>query len=452
MNQRNMTRMLAPAIGAAVLLTGTGLTTYAAASPVPAQAQTVRDQRAVVGWIERNAGRLRTVDPAAPLDDLAPVRRSIGNATIVGLGESVHRVSEETTLKHRVLRYLVERMGFRSVAWEEDWTLGVDLDKYIRTGQGDLTVLMSRMSRAWRTQEVADVLRWLRDFNAGRPEHDKVRFVGVEYYSTSPPAYDAIAAYVAKAAPARLPEVEEHLDAIKPPDMDMAAYVWWYAELDDKEPYIRHVSELYELVEGLPHRPGDRAYALTLQYARQVVWFYEHFALEGSAQYAYRDAHAARNLRWWRSFNGGKIAYWAASGHTAVAPDLRFTVLPDEVRFASVGSYLGRWYGRGYRSIGFTFDHGTVGTGAGGSVVAPPPPANWFERPFGAVRHRQFATDLRADAPAAVREWLRAPVTTRGAPELVPGRPYDSYLSGGTLAQWFDVIVHRQEVTASRPL
>jgi erythromycin esterase-like protein len=71
-------------------------------------------------------------------------------------------------------------MGFRSVAWEEDWTTGLQIDKYIRTGKGDLNALMGRMSPQWQSRQVADVLAWLRDYNAGRS--DKVRFVGVEYY------------------------------------------------------------------------------------------------------------------------------------------------------------------------------------------------------------------------------------------------------------------------------
>ena len=31
---------------------------------------------------------------------------------------------------------------------------------------------------------------------------------------------------------------------------------------------------------ALPHRPGDRAHAVTLHHARQIVSFYEHFALQ----------------------------------------------------------------------------------------------------------------------------------------------------------------------------
>jgi erythromycin esterase len=47
-----------------------------------------------------------------------------------------------------------------------------------------------------------------------------------------------------------------------------------------------------------------------------------------------------------------------------------------------------------------------------------------------------------------VRRWLDAPLKTRG---LADGNP-DSYMDGGSLAQWFDVIVHRQEVTPVLPV
>lgn len=103
-------------------------------------------------------------------------------------------------MKHRVLRFLVEDRGLRSVAWEEDWTTGVEIDSYIRTGVGDVDAIVREMSPQWQWREVAEVLRWMRDFNARRA--DKVRFVGVEhYYFTRRPAYDAVTAYVARVAP-----------------------------------------------------------------------------------------------------------------------------------------------------------------------------------------------------------------------------------------------------------
>lgn len=427
----------------------------AVASPAFA-ARTVDPRPQVTDWIRHNATQLATIDPSAPLDDLAPLRRMIpGDAVIVGLGESTHGACEETTLKHRVLRLLVEELGFRSIAWEEDWTIGIQLNQYILTGEGDLDALMRDMSTTWRSPEVAAVLRWLRDYNASHA--DKVQFVGVEFFATRALAYDAVAAYVAEVAPEQLPQLQEHLRVIRP-TTDIGEHLGWYLGVEDKQPYIRHAQQLYELVEGLPHTEGDRAYELVLQHARQIVAFYEYFSLEDGADY--RDSHAAQNLRWWHRYTGDKIAYWAGSAHTANAPDLRVSFPPNpDLRFDTAGSHLRRWYGQRYWSIGFTFDHGSVNAGFDQPPYTPPPfavprpPRNWAERPLGDVDLEQYALDLHADASPAVRAWLRAPTRTRAiGPTFDPERPRAYYMTGGSLAQWFDVLVHRQVVTPWQPL
>ncbi|WP_433331456.1 erythromycin esterase family protein [Spirillospora sp. CA-294931] len=414
---------LAPLTAAALCLT--------AAPPVHA-AEPANTAGPVTPWIKRNATRLTTTDPSAPLTDLASLGRTIGDAKIVGLGESAHGLKEQTRLKHRVLRLLVEKYGFRSLAWEEDWTLGVKINRYIRTGEGDLEALMRESD--WRSGEVADVFRWLRRYNANRK--DKVQFVGVEYYSTRPLAYDAIASYAAKAAPGLLPELRRHLKAIRPNTENMGDYVKWYWKLENKKPYIRHAREIHRLVASLPR---DRAQSLALHHARQIVSFHEHFDL--ADPWPYRDARAAENLRWWQRRTGDKIAYWAASAHTANAPDLRIT--GTVLRFPSAGSHLRRWYGRQYRSVGFTFYRGTVLDDDGRPFAMPAPKNDWFERRFDGVPSDHFTLDLRRDAPAPVQRWLRAPASTRGIPTLGTA----SAMTGGSLAQWFDAIVHTRTVT-----
>jgi erythromycin esterase len=109
--------------------------------------------------------------------------------------------------------------------------------------------------------------------------------------------------------------------ATRPDTEEMGRYARRYlAEMADKAPYIDHARQVYALVDGLPHSPGDRAHALALHHARQIVSFYEHFALPDNS--AYRDDRAPQNLRWWHDHSGDKVAYWAASAHTADAPDL----------------------------------------------------------------------------------------------------------------------------------
>ena len=152
------------------LLRGLGGLAVAAAVAPSALARASEPAMPVARWIEQHGLPLQSTEPGAPLADLAPLTQWIGSASVVGLGESVHGAAEELTLKHRVLRLLVERMGFRSVAWEEDWTTGLEINEYIQSGEGDPDTLVSQMTPQWQSGEVSDVLRWLRDFNADRAD------------------------------------------------------------------------------------------------------------------------------------------------------------------------------------------------------------------------------------------------------------------------------------------
>jgi erythromycin esterase len=239
-----------------------------------------------------------------------------------------------------------------------------------------------------------------------------------------------------------LPRLREHLAAIRPSSPDFE-HIQAYMSVADKEPYIRHARQVEELIAALPHEPGDREHAAMVHTARQIVSFHEHFNLPDSENVEYREARAAENLRWWRDQSGDKIAYWAASPHTANAPQLRIASSTGDMRFASAGSYLRRWYGERYRSIGFTFGRGAVSLGAGQAATMPDPEQDWFERPLHDAGADQLVLDLRTPAPPAVRRWLDAPMRSRGLPDRGP----DSFMDGGTPAQWFDVVVHRRDVT-----
>ncbi|MGW4844341.1 erythromycin esterase family protein [Nocardia brasiliensis] len=399
--------------------------------------------RSLSGWLERHAVPLDHVDPAGPADDLGYLRRSIGDAQIVGLGESAHGAAQELGLKHRTVRVLVEQLGFRSLAFEEQWTTGLQVNEYLRTGHGDLDAIMNQLGGQWQTQEVAHLLRWLRDFNTGRV--DKVQFTGVEYYATGPAAYDGVEAYLAAADPERLAELRVHLRAIRPSTTDIYDHISWYQQVPDKAPYLEHARRVLHLVAAAPHGSGDAAHELALQHARQIFSFYEHYSLSAADGLVYRDARAAENLRWWWESTGDKVAYWAASAHTANAPELRIAVPPEpDWRFAATGSYLRRWFGRQYVSIGFTFDHGDVSLGPDETAHLPRPAADWFEQPLGEVPLDQFVLDLRRTAaPTPVRRWLEGPIKTRGLAHAGAG----SFIDGGSPIEWFDLIVHRQEIT-----
>src|SRR5207244_1201435 len=91
----------------------------------------------VLSWIQQQALVLKTTDPQSPLNDVQPLQRIVGSASIVGLGEATHGSHEFFTMKQRLLEFLVEKMGFTMFAMEGSWSAGEQINTYVLTGQGD---------------------------------------------------------------------------------------------------------------------------------------------------------------------------------------------------------------------------------------------------------------------------------------------------------------------------
>jgi erythromycin esterase len=286
---------------------------------------------------------------------------------------------------------------------------------------------------------VRDVLEWLRHYNDTHA--DDVRVAGAEYFATGHAAYDAVEDYVAANAPDRMAELLSHLEWVRPdPGVDIGTHLGEYLAIVDKTPYVDAAAAVERLVDSV----GGDGHAVAAQHARQIHSWYEGFSLPWGDIPDYRDARAAENVRWWQQHTGARTIYWAASAHVADAPRLTITEPGEpDTMFASAGSHLENWYGADYVTIGFTFDHGTYLTGEGATIELPPASPGWFENPLAGVGHSQFVLRLDRHVPRAVRDWLDAPLTTRGLPEYGS----DSVAHGGTLRDWFDVLVHTQEVT-----
>ncbi|WP_181772199.1 erythromycin esterase family protein [Amycolatopsis pittospori] len=112
---------------------------------------------------------LGTLDPAAPLDDLDWLGKAIGDARVVAIGESSHYNHEFVQLRHRVLRYLVERQGFKAFAFESGFAESRLVGDWVHGGEQDLGHVlangMTSLTGLWT--EVRDQLTWLRDHPVG---------------------------------------------------------------------------------------------------------------------------------------------------------------------------------------------------------------------------------------------------------------------------------------------
>ena len=130
-------------------------------------------------WVRLNAIRLTTVEAGHGFDDLQPLKRIIGTARMVTLGEATHGSREFFQLKHRLLEFFATEMGFTIFSIEANMPEAYRLNDYVLNGVGDPAQLLRGMYFwTWDTEEVLDMIRWMREFNkAGK---GRVQFTGFD--------------------------------------------------------------------------------------------------------------------------------------------------------------------------------------------------------------------------------------------------------------------------------
>src|SRR5438045_4208147 len=131
------------------------------AQAAQAPATPVRD------WIAEHAIRLQTPEAGHGFADMESLKKVVGNARIVSLGEATHGTHEFFQLKHRMLEFLATEMGFTIFSIEANMPEAYRLNDYVLTGKGDPAELLRGMYFwTWNTEEVLDMIQWMRQYNA----------------------------------------------------------------------------------------------------------------------------------------------------------------------------------------------------------------------------------------------------------------------------------------------
>ena len=96
-------------------------------------------------WLQANAIPLKGVEAGRGFEDLQPLKKLIGSARLVSLGEATHGTREFFQLKHRMLEFLATEMGFTIFSIEANMPEAYRLNEYVLTGKGDPKQLLKGM-------------------------------------------------------------------------------------------------------------------------------------------------------------------------------------------------------------------------------------------------------------------------------------------------------------------
>ena len=117
------------------------------------------------------------MEPRQGYKDLDALRAVIGDARIVSFGEATHGTREIRKLKHRMLEFCVAELGFTMLGIEAPFPESLAVNAYVLDGIGNAADALAGMRYwVWDTEEVLDLIEWMRWWNANNAR--KVKFYG----------------------------------------------------------------------------------------------------------------------------------------------------------------------------------------------------------------------------------------------------------------------------------
>lgn len=106
---------------------------------------------------------------------------------ILAIGENSHGTHEFFTTKFQIIEYCVTKLNYRTIGIESDYAGTIDANKFIREGVGTAGDAVYSMGiSAWMTEEMKDILEWLKQYNSDKPELHKVSIYGFDMQFNKP--------------------------------------------------------------------------------------------------------------------------------------------------------------------------------------------------------------------------------------------------------------------------
>lgn len=403
----------------------------------------------VLTWMRESALPLATVQAGNGFADLERLRTTIGDARIVSLGEATHGTREFFQLKHRLLEFCVSRLGFTMFGIEASFPECLRVNDYVLRGEGDPAEALTGMRFwTWDTQEVLDLVKWMRGWNLSHAR--KVKFYGFDMQSPTEAALGVID-YLKRVAPGL---AASSTAALWPLSNDFSADQFALGDGSTREAALACVQRVLEAFARERVRWIEATSTLEWQLARLHAVVLDQGARMhlGTVE---RDVAMARNVAALLEIEGpeAKAVLWAHNGH--VARDSPYFT-EEKKPAANMGSTLNEMFGRKHLVVGFSFNQGTFqarsvrGELINHSVAAAPEGS--LDNMLAATGMSQFLLDL-ATAPAAgpVADWLAAKPATRWIGAVYSAERAASYEYASDPRRSYDVLAFVESTSAARP-
>jgi erythromycin esterase len=341
-------------------------------------------------WLKNHFTELKTAKAGESFEDLQPLKELIGDARIVGLGENTHGSREVFMMKHRLVEFLATEMGFNIFAIEANMPEAYKINDYVvnndfvvKNGVDPKSLMKGMYFWTWNTQEVLNMINWMRQFNSGRTA--KIQFTGfdMQYYMG---ALQNISDYSNLADPDLKLKVDTVSSLFEKLKQEGAKAIEKKNEIADiKYKCIDIQTYFIKRKCKIIQKSDSTNYNWLLQNATILIQCLE-LAEKGNSGSMFRDESMAENIKWILENNpNSKIILWAHNGHVTK-------------RIHQMGYYLDKEFGNNYYNIGFVSNSGkytavNLGRLNSNNILEPGKPGS-FEYEFHRTKTPLFYFDF----------------------------------------------------------
>jgi erythromycin esterase-like protein len=399
---------------------------------------------------------------------------SVGDASVVLLGEATHGSAEFYRARAEISKLLITEKGFSAIAVEADWPDALRVTRYVRGGgrRGRLDMdahqALAGFQRfplwMWRNTEIASLVEWLRTHNQQFEDATRrVGFYGLDLYSLRS-SMEAVVRYLSKVDPEAAQRARARYSCFDQMAEDPQRYGYattFGMKKDCEDEVVRQLVELTaeagkDLAES--DDPVELFYAQqNARVAQNAEAYYRAMFRSRDESWNLRDTHMVETLAVLREHlsrdgQAPKLIVWAHNSHIG---DASATELGRHGQL-NLGQLARELYGEDVFLLGFTTHEGTVTAASDWEgeterkTVRPSMPDS-VERLLHDVGLPSFLLPIRENN--AVANALPDGLLERAIGVIyLPESERISHYFQTNLAAQFDAILHIDRTTALQPL
>jgi erythromycin esterase len=296
-----------------------------------------------------------TPNETTDFSELLPIKKLFYDKKVVGMGEATHGTREFFNMKVKMFKFLAVHYGYRIFSIEATYGGTLKVNDYVLYGKGDALSAMKGME-FWTcdTEEVKELIEWIKATNEGKPEEEKLKFYGFDCQSFKGPT-NALMDYVKEFDKQNLDEFVKGFQGLNDSN-----YLYFYTVNPSN---LREIAKIHAIISFLQNwfhgkenlyisGSGRTKFELArhnIENLKQTLLIKE----TPEKKYDFlRDSCMAQNIKWIYELEKTPVFVWAHNGHIGKTPSFHKHV-------HCMGMFLNTMYGADYYNIGFVFSQGS---------------------------------------------------------------------------------------------